>query len=135
MDVRSSTFSGNTATYGGAIDGYYGGQLVFRGNTVFDNVATTDGAAVRLFGTPAFVEGNVFVENSAGADGGVLYAGSPSRIGFFNNTLAGNVAGSEGGGLYLAASTSVLATGNIISDGNNGEGVFAVDGTGSRHHL
>ena len=73
--VRSSTFSGNSATG-----------------------AATDGGAIQHVGTGLDVSGSTFNGNSAGRNGGAIFATAPFTV--LNSTFNANTAAGGGGAIY-----------------------------------
>ncbi len=102
MSVVSSSFTGNTAFIGGAIDNDYGTMIVFACKFT-NNVAKTNGStggAINNYGTLTATS-NTFKNNTAD-DGGAIYTNNTSHMHF--NQFVGNKAGDgsaieSGGGI------------------------------------
>lgn len=123
LTVTSSTFTGNTASSGGAISNSAGATASIANSGLKDNTATgVGGGAVINFGTlnvsGTSVNGNHAPINGGGLNtqpGGVSHVSSSS---FVNNT-----SGSLGGGFANLGTTVVTGTEVRLNTGSSGGGV------------
>ena len=116
--IVNSTFTGNTATDGGAI--YNSGKLTVTNNTFIGNTASTDGGGVdNDAGGTASVTGSTFINNTAANGGGIENDGTAT---VFNSIFAGNSAGFGGGLSYGGTATVIdsLFVGNSATDDGGG---------------
>lgn len=143
--ISHSTFSGNSAAFGGAISKVVLGDLHLN-NNVFDNNAATGqttsmGGAIYIYqnvGTATLT--NVTLSgNSARNDGGGIHA-NLGTINLNNVTITNNTADSDndgngdGGGIFRLSATvqvqnSIIA-GNFDTPGNTGAGTINPDCSG-----
>ncbi|HUC15057.1 MAG TPA: choice-of-anchor Q domain-containing protein [Acidimicrobiales bacterium] len=106
LTVSASTFSGNSAADGGAIDNgdKGGGILVVSASTFIDNTATSDGGAIDNAdkGSGALtVSGSLFSQNRAG-DGGAIDDsdnGGSGAATVSGSTFHGNIVSRDGGAI------------------------------------
>jgi predicted outer membrane repeat protein len=120
--VTNSTFSGNSASSGGAI--YSEGTVAVMNSTFSGNLATNgDGAGVENFGTLT-VTNSTFSGNTATFSGGGIDNFGTLRL--TNSTFSGNSA-NTGGGIY----NNVTATlyNNIIANSTSGGDCVQAGGT------
>ncbi|MBE6399879.1 MAG: hypothetical protein E7041_07045 [Lentisphaerae bacterium] len=152
--IKNSSFTGNTAGFGGAICNFLSGGLVITNSTFTENVATTinnsygGGGAVQLYLGDITVSGSEFIRNSANNKGGALFFSSRasgkillSDIKFQGNTAANgggaifndasaNVNGVEiNGGIYLLTETDTIVTNGLLKI--TGKNFFNASITGS----
>ena len=103
--AKDCTFSGNSATYGGAVRLYgNGAALHAEGCTFADNTDKTNGGgAVYLqYGTAFNATNSVFSGNS-GPDGGAVYFFENSTFTAIDCSFAGNAASLNGGAVSFAS--------------------------------
>jgi len=150
LTVTGSTFSGNRASFGGAI--YIDGGLLDRtgqplgtalrvtDSTLRANTAFGDGGAIYrcLYGAtqPLIIERSLIQANQAGAgaQGGGVVANCTGVLTMNQSTIAGNRTGSGGGGLVVdnvaATITNSTIAGNTATDpGSYGGGVWSYEGS------
>lgn len=140
LNVTSSTFSGNTATNGGAL--YASGSTtvnINEGTTFTNNTATNEGGAIKAEnGVTVNINGGTISSNTAASNGGgvLVWNGNLTMTG---GTITGNTSGSEGGGIYFGGNDSghtlTISGGTISSNtakseawGTGGGGVCARGG-------
>lgn len=117
-------FDSNEASSGGAIYLGTAESAWIEDNTFRGNTAINFGGAIWITRTPhTNLVGNRFVENSA-ADGGALFLDRNSSLLCVGNTWVGNSAPGHAGGVYLDQSSTVLMTGEIFSDHNDGAAIY-----------
>ena len=155
LTVTASTFTGNTATYGGAIaNGYSGsGTLSVSGSTFSGNTATEDGGAIASGEqggntSTVVVTGSTFSDNAAtDDDGGAIdngdYQGTgtlavtsstfSSNTAFYDGGAIDNADDSGSGTLSVAGATFSANTadwgGAIDNADTNGGGNLSVSGS------
>jgi predicted outer membrane repeat protein len=144
--ISHSTFSGNSAAFGGAISKVVLGDLHLNNNVFNNNAATGQttamGGAIYIYqnvGTATLT--NVTLSgNSAMKDGGGIHA-NLGTINLNNVTITNNTADSDndgsgdGGGIFrldatVQAQNSIIA-GNFDTPGNNGGGTINPDCSGT----
>jgi hypothetical protein len=123
VDIRSSTFSGNQAAYGAAIENW-GSATSVSNSTIADNIAANDGGGIWTVAGSLTLTGVEFDTNSAGTSGGgVSCYGDALTVSA--STFFGNASGSDGGGIY---STCTLVAQNVTlvdnSATNSGGGLY-----------
>ncbi len=144
--ISGSTFTGNLAANGGAIEKVVLGDLQLS-DSVFENNAATgqpasQGGAIYLFqnGGTATLTNVTISGNSTIGNGGAI-ASAVGALNLNNTTITDNTADSdndgvgEGGGIFKAANTiqvqnSILA-GNFDTPGNGGSGTIKPDCSGA----
>jgi len=109
--VATSTFDGNSANDGGAIDND-GAALIL--NDTFSNNSAGTGAGLRNTGT-ADLTNDTFSGNTAAGRGGGLRGSLNSKTTLQNVTLAGNGAVTAGGAVYLDTGAALTATNTILA--------------------
>ena len=125
--VSNCNFTGNTATYGGAV--YFYGEGAVSNCNFADNTASIRGGAVYFSSTGNVTNCN-FVDNKATGDygrGGAVYFSSTGNV--TNCNFTGNTASNNGGAVYFYQGTGSVSncnfTGNTAS--NNGGAVYFYD--------
>jgi predicted outer membrane repeat protein len=111
--VMSSTFSGNSAVFGGAI--YTETDAVSIADSTLSNNSATNGGGIYNKGSKTILKNSTLSGNSAnggGRGGGILNYGT---IEVTNSTLFGNRADDAGGGIYNFATLNLY---NSIVVGN-----------------
>ena len=129
--VSNCNFTGNTATYGGAV--YFYGEGTVSNCNFADNTASIRGGAVYFSSTGNVTNCN-FVDNKATGDygrGGAVYFSSTGNV--TNCNFTGNTASNNGGAVYFYQGTGSVSncnfTGNTASI--RGGAVYFYQGTGS----
>ncbi len=127
--VQATTFSNNSAYYGGAVDLETGGQSVdFTGDTFTSNQATissTDGGsgyggAIAIYNSSnASIFESTFTANTAQQGGGAIVAAQNSITTLDRNSFSQNQADSNGGGSNGNGGAINIASNNSLSDTND----------------
>ena len=101
--VVNSTFSGNSASRGGAIWAGYGGAVILKGVTISDNDATYGGGVYCAAGHICEAEGSILSGNGPSAAEGPDWDGPIASLGYnligdstgatINGTITGNLIG------------------------------------------
>jgi CSLREA domain-containing protein len=117
LTVTNSTFSGNSAYYGGGIYNY--GTVSVTNSTFSSNNS--------LYGGGIFNEGTLTVTNSTfsgnSADyGGGIYSYTSGTLTVTNSTFSGNSANNYGGGINNNGSGTLTVTGSTFSGNSAGSG-------------
>ena len=115
--VSNSSFTGGSATNGGAIYSSTTGTLRITNSTFEGNSATAQGGAVWSGSADSKITNSLFVGNRADS-GGATYVSAPST--FINNTFTQNSARTNGGAIVGAARLSV--TNNTIAANSTAAG-------------
>ena len=128
LTVSDSSFSGNSALGGGAIENSESASLTVSGGSFTGNSASGAGAgggAIENAGSPLSVADSTFTGNSAVNVGGAIstYGGTVSGSTFDNNS-----AGGEGGGIVNYATLSLSGSTFSGNSANLGGGI-AFEGT------
>lgn len=121
--VDNSTFIGNQAYYGGAIDSYSLAKI--DNSTFIGNYAESDGGAVKaeLVEIETFSKSkSFFIDNKAGRDGGAVYG----RPYIYNTVFIRNTA-AHGGALY---NLHHMTVGYCLFENNKATGSSLWDGLG-----
>jgi len=133
VTVSNSTYTNNTALYGGAI---YAGTATVSNSTFTGNTASfSDGGAI--YATTATVTDSSFTDNTAYSGGGAIHANSTVTVSdstFANNdaryggaiyantvtvtssTLTGNAANFDDGGAIYSSSTATVTDSNFTGN-------------------
>ena len=105
VSVQQVTFSNNTAYQGGAIAASGAGvKLDVRQSSFIGNSSGAYAAAIFGYGSVVDITSSSFQRNSAQGDGGAIAAHEEARMSISNSTFAGNSA-NVGGALEVFAST------------------------------
>ena len=141
LDVANSTFAGNEAVLGGAINVWSEGK-----NTVKIADSTFTGNATKSHGGAVYITGSqvqtaiadaTFSKNTSGKLGGALQLSSAGETTITNTTFSENAAGTFGGAIN-ATNTKVVAE-NVTFEGNKAAsadghgGALFVDGQGASY--
>lgn len=141
LEVAKSTFAGNEAVLGGAINVWSDGE-----NTVKITDSTFTGNATKSHGGAVYITGSqvkttiadaTFSKNTSGKQGGALQLAGAGETTITNTTFSENAAGTFGGAIN-ATGTKVVAT-NVTFEGNKAAsadghgGALFVDGQGASH--
>lgn len=133
LEVAKSTFAGNEAVLGGAINVWSDGK-----NTVKIADSTFTGNATKSHGGAVYITGSqvkttiadaTFSKNTSGKLGGALQLSSAGKTTITNTTFSENAAGTFGGAIN-ATNTEVVAK-NVNFEGNKADvngGAIALDG-------
>ena len=133
LEVAKSTFAGNEAVLGGAINVWSNGE-----NTVKITDSTFTGNATKSHGGAVYITGSqvkttiadaTFSKNTSGKQGGALQLAGAGETTITNTTFSENAAGTFGGAIN-ATGTKVAAT-NVTFEGNKADvngGAIALDG-------
>lgn len=136
--VEDSTFSNNTAAYGGAIDlETAGGSPWILDNTFTNNAANVVsagsgyGGAISVYNQSApAIQGNTFQNNTAQGGGGaiVVAESANARIisnNFLNNSVPSSNLNGYGGGVYTSDATASLTNNCFMGNSSNSGGAIA----------
>lgn len=124
LEVAKSTFAGNEAVLGGAINVWSNGE-----NTVKITDSTFTGNATKSHGGAVYITGSqvkttiadaTFSKNTSGTQGGALQLAGAGETTITNTTFSENAAGTFGGAIN-ATGTKVAAT-NVNFEGNKAVG-------------
>ena len=141
LEVAKSTFAGNEAVLGGAINVWSNGE-----NTVKITDSTFTGNATKSHGGAVYITGSqvkttiadaTFSKNTSGKQGGALQLAGAGETTITNTTFSENAAGTFGGAIN-ATGTKVAAT-NVTFEGNKAVsadghgGALFVDGQGASY--
>ncbi|MCE2472744.1 MAG: hypothetical protein J4G18_12765, partial [Anaerolineae bacterium] len=108
VSVQQVTFRNNTAYQGGAIAASGAGvQLDVRQSSFIGNSSGAYAAAIFGYGSVVDITSSSFQRNSAQGDGGAIAAHEEARMSISNSSFAGNAA-NVGGALEVFASTVSL---------------------------
>ena len=115
----SSSFSGNSADYGGGVNAWGRSNVYISGNTTFSgNSASIGGGVIAQGYSNVYISGNTtFSNNSASDDGGGVTAGRANVYISGNTTFSGNSA-RHGGGVCPQAYSNVYISGTTTFSGN-----------------
>ena len=141
LEVAKSTFAGNEAVLGGAINVWSNGK-----NTVKITDSTFTGNATKSHGGAVYITGSqvkttiadaTFSKNTSGKQGGALQLAGAGVTTITNTTFSENAAGTFGGAIN-ATNTQVVAE-NVTFEGNKAAsadghgGALFVDGQGASY--
>ena len=141
LEVAKSTFAGNEAVLGGAINVWSNGE-----NTVKITDSTFTGNATKSHGGAVYITGSqvkttiadaTFSKNTSGKQGGALQLAGAGETTITNTTFSENAAGTFGGAIN-ATNTQVVAE-NVTFEGNKAAsadghgGALFVDGQGASY--
>ena len=118
----STTFSSNSARYGGGVYASYSSVMSFNGSTTFsNNSASWSGGGVYAYYSRlmSFNGSTTFSSNSASTDGGGVCASSSSVISFNGSTTFSNNSASDDGGGVYAYYSSVMSFKGSTTFSNN----------------
>lgn len=120
LDVANSTFAGNEAVLGGAINVWSGGENTVKiaDSTFTGNATKSHGGAVYITGSKVktTIADSTFSKNTSGKLGGALQLAGAGETTITNTTFSENAAGTFGGAIN-ATNTEVVAT-NVNFEGN-----------------
>lgn len=116
--VRSSTFSGNTASNsGGAI---YNEAVLRVFNSTFINNSASYGGGIENHGGSLTVVNSTFSANRATVDGGGIDTFSAASSTVINTTFSGNTAANNGGGIYVSNDSELTLNNSIVANSTSG---------------
>ena len=130
LEVAKSTFAGNEAVLGGAINVWSNGE-----NTVKITDSTFTGNATKSHGGAVYITGSqvkttiadaTFSKNTSGKQGGALQLAGAGKTTITNTTFSENAAGTFGGAIRVQDGAD-LALNNVVFDGNTAANGGAVD--------
>ena len=141
LEVAKSTFAGNEAVLGGAINVWSNGENTVKitDSTFTGNATKSHGGAVYITGSKVktTIADSTFSKNTSGKQGGALQLAGAGETTITNTTFSENAAGTFGGAIN-ATGTKVVAT-NVTFEGNKAAGAdghggaLFVDGQGASH--
>lgn len=132
LSVTGSSFTGNTATYGGAIQSQTGIVTIAGSRFVENTAAALGGALWQRNGGELQIATSLFDGNSAGDDGGavsLLDAAGNASIGY--STFLRNLSGAHGGAIYSASDIQLRASTFFDNEAATASGGGALYQTGS----
>ena len=141
LEVAKSTFAGNEAVLGGAINVWSNGE-----NTVKITDSTFTGNATKSHGGAVYITGPqvkttiadaTFSKNTSGKQGGALQLADAGETTITNTTFSENAAGTFGGAINATgtkvAATNVTFEGNKAASADGHGGALFVDGQGASY--
>lgn len=141
LEVAKSTFAGNEAVLGGAINVWSNGENTVKitDSTFTGNATKSHGGAVYITGSKVktTIADSTFSKNTSGKQGGALQLAGAGETTITNTTFSENAAGTFGGAIN-ATGTKVAAT-NVTFEGNKAAGAdghggaLFVDGQGASY--
>ena len=124
LEVAKSTFAGNEAVLGGAINVWSNGENTVKitDSTFTGNATKSHGGAVYITGSQVktTIADSTFSKNTAGKQGGALQLAGAGETTITNTTFSENAAGTFGGAIN-ATNTQVVAE-NVNFEGNKAVG-------------
>ncbi|MCQ2380239.1 MAG: right-handed parallel beta-helix repeat-containing protein, partial [Victivallaceae bacterium] len=120
--ISGSTFTDNTAQYGGAVYGNWGFVITVV-NSLFDgNTADVGGGGIQLNrSTSVTISGSTFAENSCEGSGAAICGDLFEAISVTGSTFAGNTSAMFGGAIdTLGVQRSTVTITACVFDGNMG---------------
>lgn len=141
LEVAKSTFAGNEAVLGGAINVWSNGE-----NTVKITDSTFTGNATKSHGGAVYITGSqvkttiadaTFSKNTSGKQGGALQLAGAGETTITNTTFSENAAGTFGGAINATgtkvAATNVTFERNKAASADGHGGALFVDGQGASY--
>ena len=141
LEVAKSTFAGNEAVLGGAINVWSNGE-----NTVKITDSTFTGNATKSHGGAVYITGSqvkttiadaTFSKNTSGKQGGALQLAGTGETTITHTTFSENAAGTFGGAINATgtkvAATNVTFEGNKAASADGHGGALFVDGQGASY--
>jgi hypothetical protein len=131
LSLSGSTFSNNSAQAGGAV---FGSTSLSLSSSTFSNNSADQGGGFFVFGGTANVSACTFTGNTASQQGGGYYTGpgSDTTATFVDSAFTGNSTSGDGGGLWNGATNPLTLTGCVIDHNtaaNTGGGIANEGGT------
>lgn len=130
LDVANSTFAGNEAVLGGAINVWSDGENTVKiaDSTFTGNATKSHGGAVYITGSQVktTIADSTFSKNTSGKLGGALQLAGAGETTITNTTFSENAAGTFGGAIRVQDGADLALT-NVVFDGNTAANGGAVD--------
>ena len=124
LEVAKSTFAGNEAVLGGAINVWSNGENTVKitDSTFTGNATKSHGGAVYITGSKVktTIADSTFSKNTSGKQGGALQLAGAGETTITNTTFSENAAGTFGGAIN-ATNTQIVAK-NVNFEGNKAVG-------------
>jgi predicted outer membrane repeat protein len=120
VDIRNSTFTGNSAFNGGAV--FSDGTLVLKGSTLRNNSADFGGAVSNDFGAATIDGTTLFARNDATQRGGAIF-NQEGDVTVNDVTLRNNTTDGQGGAVFNEGNMTIRGselTNNFAGDGEGG---------------
>ncbi len=140
VKVGKTTFSNNSANFGGGILNNSGGTLTVTDSTLSTNSAGVNGAGIynQSGGSTLRVTNSTFSENSAGETGGGIF-NNQATLTVTNSTFSENSAGDTGRGIFNSGGPVILrntilanrTSGGNICTGTIADGGYNIDTDGT----
>lgn len=130
LEVAKSTFAGNEAVLGGAINVWSNGENTVKitDSTFTGNATKSHGGAVYITGSEVktTIADSTFSKNTSGEQGGALQLAGAGETTITNTTFSENAAGTFGGAIRVQDGADLALT-NVVFDGNTAANGGAVD--------
>ena len=130
LEVAKSTFAGNEAVLGGAINVWSNGENTVKitDSTFTGNATKSHGGAVYITGSKVktTIADSTFSKNTSGKQGGALQLAGAGETTITNTTFSENAAGTFGGAIRVQDGADLALT-NVVFDGNTAANGGAVD--------
>ena len=130
LEVAKSTFAGNEAVLGGAINVWSDGENTVKiaDSTFTGNATKSHGGAVYITGpqVKTTIADATFSKNTSGKQGGALQLSDAGETTITNTTFSENAAGTFGGAIRVQNGAD-LDLKNVVFDGNTAANGGAVD--------
>lgn len=141
LEVAKSTFAGNEAVLGGAINVWSNGEntVQITDSTFTGNATKSHGGAVHITGSQVktTIADATFSKNTSGKQGGALQLAGAGETTITNTTFSENAAGTFGGAINATgtkvAATNVTFEGNKAASADGHGGALFVDGQGASY--
>lgn len=141
LEVAKSTFAGNEAVLGGAINVWSNGENTVKitDSTFTGNATKSHGGAVHITGSQVktTIADATFSKNTSGKQGGALQLAGAGETTITNTTFSENAAGTFGGAINATgtkvAATNVTFEGNKAASADGHGGALFVDGQGASY--
>ena len=141
LEVAKSTFAGNEAVLGGAINVWSNGENTVKitDSTFTGNATKSHGGAVYITGSrvKTTIADSTFSKNTSGKQGGALQLTGAGETTITNTTFSENAAGTFGGAINATgtkvAATNVTFEGNKAASADGHGGALFVDGQGASY--
>lgn len=141
LEVAKSTFAGNEAVLGGAINVWSNGENTVKitDSTFTGNATKSHGGAVYITGSKVktTIADSTFSKNTSGKQGGALQLAGAGDTTITNTTFSENAAGTFGGAINATgtkvAATNVTFEGNKAASADGHGGALFVDGQGASY--
>ena len=141
LEVAKSTFAGNEAVLGGAINVWSNGENTVKitDSTFTGNATKSHGGAVYITGSKVktTIADSTFSKNTSGKQGGALQLTGAGETTITNTTFSENATGTFGGAINATgtkvAATNVTFEGNKAASADGHGGALFVDGQGASY--